>query len=559
MVAGQLHASYWTSDDIIPLSTGEKLLGIYLLVNQHCTPLGCYRLPISYIVADLGLGPETITEALTTLERIRFALYDREQEWVMIPKFLRWSGPASAEETDAIVKALDNVPGEFRHFDELCFRVLHYVDGLEAAFIARARPCAERWLNSEEGRQLSREEMATYARNIKEARDGTDGADPDSGRGLPQTGEVSASAGDGDDSQAAAQALDDDAAQDDEADGDDWLAEEAQTSPWAAEAGGESDEKRLARARVERGQAMAARELPPMNDPDTGTVKDPDQAAQWDNGLDAADAEQAPSSPPLRQGPSVIPSAVPAETGHKPSGAGTERRDDEVFLRFPVKGQDAPYLLTWGKVRELEQTYPDVDVEGEAQLALGWLQDPAHARQQKKKIESYLNNWMRKEMRKSRNTFGVLSRTQDARFKQFLLAWPNKEGEAGARQVWRRLNPDEDTFNAIMAGVRFWKLAKRVAERRGKFFPHPKAPARFLSERVWERRELHGITREEVMTRPKLPPDMKEDMRAKLKEDGLTHLPKFLNEPGLSAVKRTALARAYLRGEINAEGTRVSI
>jgi hypothetical protein len=64
---GRIHINYWTSPDIIGLSPETKLIGAYILTCPHGNMIGCFRLPIAYVVDDLAMGYEAVSEGFRNL------------------------------------------------------------------------------------------------------------------------------------------------------------------------------------------------------------------------------------------------------------------------------------------------------------------------------------------------------------------------------------------------------------------------------------------------------------------------------------------------------------
>jgi hypothetical protein len=52
---GSVHTKFWINSDVQLLSPNAKLLALYLLTSPHTNMLGCFRLPIGYVVEDLQL------------------------------------------------------------------------------------------------------------------------------------------------------------------------------------------------------------------------------------------------------------------------------------------------------------------------------------------------------------------------------------------------------------------------------------------------------------------------------------------------------------------------
>ena len=61
-----------------------------------------------------------------------------------------------------------------------------------------------------------------------------------------------------------------------------------------------------------------------------------------------------------------------------------------------------------------------------------------------------------------------------ANFERFWQAYPKKVGEDAARRVWRRLAPDNDLTDAMIAAVETHRASAQWQQEGGKFIPHPR-------------------------------------------------------------------------------------
>jgi hypothetical protein len=101
---------YWTSLDIVDLPGDSKLLGAYLLTSPHANMIGCYRLPNAYVVDDLRMGSETVSEGFRNLCSKGFITHDSPLSWVLINKFLKWNPIENPNQGIAASKLVGEVP-----------------------------------------------------------------------------------------------------------------------------------------------------------------------------------------------------------------------------------------------------------------------------------------------------------------------------------------------------------------------------------------------------------------------------------------------------------------
>lgn len=107
---GRVYAQYWTSADIIGLPIETKCIGAYLLSCHHGNMLGCFRLPKAYVVDDLRMGSETVSEGFQNLSDTGFLIYDSELSWVLIRNFLKWNSIENPNQGKAAAKLVQQVP-----------------------------------------------------------------------------------------------------------------------------------------------------------------------------------------------------------------------------------------------------------------------------------------------------------------------------------------------------------------------------------------------------------------------------------------------------------------
>jgi hypothetical protein len=107
---GRIHVNYWTSLDIIGLSLETKLVGAYILTCPHGNMIGCFRLPIAYVVDDLGMSCPTVSEGFRNLCDTGFITYDSPLSWVLISKFLKWNPIDNPNQGKAAAKQVHGVP-----------------------------------------------------------------------------------------------------------------------------------------------------------------------------------------------------------------------------------------------------------------------------------------------------------------------------------------------------------------------------------------------------------------------------------------------------------------
>lgn len=94
-----------------------------------------------------------------------------------------------------------------------------------------------------------------------------------------------------------------------------------------------------------------------------------------------------------------------------------------------------------------------------------------------------------RKLRKRANT-GVLTQEQQEKFEIFYAAYPNKKSPGQAEKTFAKLNPSEELFKEILAGIeRAKKHDRRFVRDDGTFAPYPSS---WLNDRGWEDQFAEG-------------------------------------------------------------------
>lgn len=120
---GKLFCEFWTSATIQALSDDGKLLAAYLLTNQHCTLIGCYRLTPGYVCDDLNWMPERVSKGFTELFDKGFARRCEASNFVVIFKYLDWNPLENPNQHKSALKHFSKIPDSLYEKDELAVRL----------------------------------------------------------------------------------------------------------------------------------------------------------------------------------------------------------------------------------------------------------------------------------------------------------------------------------------------------------------------------------------------------------------------------------------------------
>lgn len=115
---GKIYGSYFTDPKTYALEDAPKLLGIYLFGGPHRNIIGCSRVPIGYIAADLHWTEEKTAEALRKLSEVGFIVRDDDGQ-TLVRNQLRHDPLVSPNHGKAAIKVLANIPRNSQAFRAL--------------------------------------------------------------------------------------------------------------------------------------------------------------------------------------------------------------------------------------------------------------------------------------------------------------------------------------------------------------------------------------------------------------------------------------------------------
>jgi hypothetical protein len=107
---GKIYTRFWTQPDIRALSNHGKLVAAYLLTCPHTTMIGCFRLPLMYVCADLDWQQDAVQKAIVELHKADWLRHDAAHEWVNITNFLKYNPIENPNQGKAALKLVKDVP-----------------------------------------------------------------------------------------------------------------------------------------------------------------------------------------------------------------------------------------------------------------------------------------------------------------------------------------------------------------------------------------------------------------------------------------------------------------
>jgi hypothetical protein len=106
---------FWTDPKARRWDDATRLLAAYTLTCEHRNLEGLYRLPLTYIAADLGWGGGKVKRVLDRLIEDGFLMYDADAEVVFVCKSLKYQAPKNERQVKGAVNVLMEVPPNRLH------------------------------------------------------------------------------------------------------------------------------------------------------------------------------------------------------------------------------------------------------------------------------------------------------------------------------------------------------------------------------------------------------------------------------------------------------------
>lgn len=107
---GKIKTCIWGDEKFQQLSVDTRLLFVYLQTSPHSNLIGCFRLPIGYVMADLGWAEAKAKASLA--EALRYGLIKRcdKTGWTFIVNFLEHNQFESPNVAKTALKVIESIP-----------------------------------------------------------------------------------------------------------------------------------------------------------------------------------------------------------------------------------------------------------------------------------------------------------------------------------------------------------------------------------------------------------------------------------------------------------------
>lgn len=154
---GSVQTQFWSDIALQNLSTHAKLLAVYLLTGPHTNMLGCFRLPTGYVAEDLKWNEETVYNAFSELDQIRFLIRDPESNWILIINFLDWNPIENPNQGKSIVKLFKRVPHQSTVSKAIIKILLDQTKYLDEGFKNHLATLSQPFQNQEQNQEQEQE------------------------------------------------------------------------------------------------------------------------------------------------------------------------------------------------------------------------------------------------------------------------------------------------------------------------------------------------------------------------------------------------------------------
>ena len=102
---------FWQDKVVSGWSLHAQYLALYLLTSPHRNYVGLYRCPLPYMAVDTKLTDAQVKAALKEIEA--FAVYDYEQELVLVRKAILYTPPQTPRQVTGAIRLLKQLPRTF--------------------------------------------------------------------------------------------------------------------------------------------------------------------------------------------------------------------------------------------------------------------------------------------------------------------------------------------------------------------------------------------------------------------------------------------------------------
>lgn len=105
-----VHIKFWRDDDVMDLTSVEKLTWLYILTGPQTTPFGLYVACPETMGIESGIGIAEFKKGFDKAVQIGFVEYDKKVRLVYLPSFLDYNPPQSINAMKSWAKICVELP-----------------------------------------------------------------------------------------------------------------------------------------------------------------------------------------------------------------------------------------------------------------------------------------------------------------------------------------------------------------------------------------------------------------------------------------------------------------
>ena len=133
---GKIACRFWSRPEIQDWSLHARLMALYLLSSEHCNLIGCFRLPLGYIKADLKFTDKRVSQALEQLTQSNFIVWCHKTRWLLISNYLKFNPIENPNQGKAAFYLLKDIPESFIARSAIAETLYHFKDKLPTEFLS---------------------------------------------------------------------------------------------------------------------------------------------------------------------------------------------------------------------------------------------------------------------------------------------------------------------------------------------------------------------------------------------------------------------------------------
>ena len=111
----QVYTRIWYDKAFNTLSIPYRFFFLYALSSPHSNMIGYYKLPLMYIMSDLGWNHGQAEGAVKDRELAHFLAYDPAAEMILVRKYLKYNQITNDKQKTGAIRILEELPKSSLH------------------------------------------------------------------------------------------------------------------------------------------------------------------------------------------------------------------------------------------------------------------------------------------------------------------------------------------------------------------------------------------------------------------------------------------------------------